>query len=157
MARIPTTEFCPQCEAETPPDVLKKSGRVRTRVFQDLDSGAYECAKGHSVDLGPVMPAMDEEAVPFHEPPPVVSRDAERASQPAPQTAVMVEEEPQSSQAQILPGSMVRRQGGSIEMVLKVPEQYAEPLLEYCRGIGKDPETYVNEVIENAFDNGWFL
>ena len=65
MARIPTTEFCPQCETETPKDVLAKAGRVQTRVFQDLDTGKYECAKGHKVDLGPVMP-VEEEVTHFH-------------------------------------------------------------------------------------------
>jgi hypothetical protein len=152
MAKIPTTEFCPQCEAETPKDVLAKSGRVQTRVYQDLDSGLYECAKGHKVDLGPLaeslMPPAPVEAPPERTP---------AATQPAHETSVAVEEPPQTYQPQIVPGSSKMRQGGSMEMTLIVPEQYVGPLESYCQGIGKTVEEFVNEVIQNGFENGWFV
>jgi hypothetical protein len=163
MARIPTTEFCPTCEAETPKDVLAKAGRVQTRVFQDLDTGKYECAKGHAVDLGPAMEVEVEIPGPLVVEHPLANARLENVtvfqeeSQESNKTAVAVEDLPQRNQAQIVPGSLVRRKGGEIEMRLIVPEQFSEPLLEYCRGLGQEPEEYVNQVISTAFENGWFL
>jgi hypothetical protein len=163
MAKIPTTEFCPQCAAETPEAVMAKSGRAQTRVYQDLDTGTYECAKGHTVDLEPLEASMPEaEVTHFHSDndvsrAPIASQDDTERVQEAQQGAVAVEEMPQHSQSQIVPGSTMIRQGGAMEMVLRIPEQYVGSLKSYCDGIGKTVEEYVNEVIANGFENGWFV
>lgn len=161
MARIPTTEFCPQCAEETPAEVLAKSGRVQRRLFQDLDTGKFECEKGHVVELdlpveSPAAPATETGLTGDVRPPVVSQDDADRLA-PAQQSAVAVDEMPQSAQSQIVPGSSRIRQGGSMEMTLVVPEQYVGPLQSYCDGIGKTVEEFVNEVVENGFSNGWFL
>jgi hypothetical protein len=49
------------------------------------------------------------------------------------------------------------RQGGALELTLLVPEQYVGPLQSYCQGIGKTVEEFINEVVANGFENGWFV
>lgn len=162
MAKIPTTEFCPQCANETPENILKRAGRIQTRVYQDLDTGKYECAMGHTVDLGqpdiaPVV-TVDPGTVRFEESSsklPVTAGAS--AVLDDGQSSIAVEEMPQSGQAQIVPGSSVIKQGGSMEMVLLIPEQYVGALQSYCDGIGKSVEEFVNEVVANGFENGWFV
>lgn len=161
MAKIPTTEFCPQCANETPEDILKRSGRIQNRVYQDLDTGKYECVVGHTVDLNGPEPAV-EEVTHFHPDndtsrAPIASADDTERLASASQTSVAVEEMPQSSQSQVIPGSAVMKQGGSMEMVLVIPEQYVGALQSYCDGIGKTVEEFVNEVVANGFENGWFV
>jgi hypothetical protein len=152
MAKIPTTEHCEQCANETPKEILAKSGRARVRVFQDLDDGTFTCERGHKVDLGPLA---ENSMPPAPTPDPPERKPA--AAQPVRETAVAVEEEPQSYQAQVIPGSSRLRQGGALEVTLLVPEQYVGPLTEYCAGIGKTVEEHINEVVSSGFENGWFV
>jgi hypothetical protein len=143
--------MCPTCEAETPEDILKRAGRIRNRLYQDLDTGKFECDKGHVVDLSPNEVTMQ----PAPTPDPPERKPA--ATQPARETAVAVEEEPQSYQAQVIPGSSRLRQGGALEMTLLIPEQYVGGLTEYCAGIGKSVEEHINEVVSAGFEHGWFI
>jgi hypothetical protein len=166
MAKIPTTEFCPQCAAETPEAVMAKSGRVQTRVYQDLDTGKYECAKGHTVDLEPnergEVP-IQEDVTHFHPDndtlrAPIASQDDTERVQEAQQGAVAVEEMPQQAfQAQVVPGSSRSLQGGALEVRMIIPEQFVKPLESFCEGSGKSVEEYLNEIWVQAWDNGWFL
>lgn len=158
--RIPTTETCAQCAAETPQAVLAKSGRAQVKVFQDLDSGKYLCANGHEIDFGsPVTEVEVELPGPLVVEKPLAHVRLENVTVPerAQDTAVAVAEEPQAYQAQIVPGSSRMRQGGALELTLLVPEQYVGPLQSYCQGIGKTVEEFINEVVANGFENGWFV
>lgn len=160
--RIPTTEFCEICAQETPQAQLAKAGRARVRVFQDLDNGEYSCERGHRVIIETNEPGVViEREIPgplvVEKPLAHVRLDGVTAPESAQDTAVAVAEEPQAYQAQIVPGSSRMRQGGALELTLLVPEQYVGPLQSYCQGTGKSVEQFINEVVANGFENGWFV
>lgn len=160
MAKIPTTEMCPQCAKETPEMEVRKSGRRQIRLYQDLDTQKFECAVGHVVDLAiaedPAAPAESEAQEATLTPSPA----AAPAREPENDTTVAVAEPPElreNLQSQIVPGSTVVHRDGALEMRLLIPEQYVGPLQGYCEGIGKSVEEFVNEVVANGFENGWFV
>ena len=153
MAKIPTTEMCPTCAKDTSLAELARGGRRQVRVFQDLDTGKLECEQGHEVQLEPAdtQPAQNDGYQDLKRAPAPAA--VASAKQPA-QTAVAVAER---EQVQIAAGSGRILQDGRLEVTLVVPEQYVGPLTSYCDGINKTVEEYLNEVISNAFDNGWVI
>jgi hypothetical protein len=135
-----------------------------------LDDGSYTCERGHKViiesgvlepqevKLSPREAQLLEKGLEDVKAGRTQSLEEVRAGlAPAQDTAVAVAEEPQAYQAQIVPGSSRMRQGGALELTLLVPEQYVGPLRSYCQGIGKTVEEFVNEVVANGFENGWFV
>ena len=162
MARISTTEFCPECEKNPPSEVLAKSGRAMVRVFQDLDTGKFECAKGHEVvfdaqaidPIQPLVTAVDQSVTD------AFVRDTAPASSaiemPEMESAVAVEEMP-PAQAAVAPGSARMRPDHRLEVALSIPEQFVEPLKEFCQANGRTVEEYLAEFMDSAFQNGWIL
>lgn len=166
--RIPTTEFCVECEATTPKDRLAKTGRDRVRVYQDLDTGEYSCEHGHKVTIESGVLEPQEVKLSPREAQLLAkgledvkagrtqSLEEVRAGlQPAQDTAVAVAEEPQKPF--VLPGSARIREDHRLVVELSLPEQFAASLTEFCNGAGRTVEEYLSEFMDNACQNGWLF